>query len=350
MNQFVTEILEQPESLAATLDYYLSDAGRRKLVAIRDLIRSRDLKRIIFTGMGSSYFTSYAASCLFNSFGIDSCAVNTNELLYYHFSLISKETLVVCVSQSGESVEIVKLLEKLPGGISCIGITNEEGSSLAGKATESLLSRAGLEKMTSTKTYTSMLLVKYILGWYLADQWNEEKVSQVKETIKGTREIIGRYMESISSELNFLGAIDFIQFIGRGPSYATALQSELMFKEAAKIPASGTMGGEFRHGPMEMIKPGFKSMLFVAEGGTYSQSVKMASDISRYHGKVLMVTDKDPNLHDANIRVITTRRSDEFQFGIQSIIPAQLMVNELGLANGYTPGNFTHGGKVTKAE
>ena len=50
---------------------------------------------------------------------------------------------------------------------------------------------------------------------------------------------------------------EFIQFIGRGPLYATANQSELMFKEAAKIPAAGTLGGEFRHGPIEMVKAGF---------------------------------------------------------------------------------------------
>ena len=72
---------------------------------------------MIFTGMGSSYFTSYAAACLFNSLGIHSYAINTSELLYYHKSLITEKTLIVCISQSGESFEVVKFLEMLPGKI-----------------------------------------------------------------------------------------------------------------------------------------------------------------------------------------------------------------------------------------
>ncbi len=350
MNRFITEILSQPESLEATLDYYISDEGKKKLAQISELVKKRSYKTLVFTGMGSSYFVSYAASCLLNSLGIQAFAVNTNELLYYHFSALTERTLVVCLSQSGESAEIVKLLQKLPPDSYCVGVSNEEKGTLARKAGASLLSKAGVEKMTSTKTYTAILLVICILGWYLTGEWNDEKVSQVRRLISGTSELLNKHKDTIEEELDFLGNIDFLQFIGRGPSYASALQSELMFKEAAKIPASGTMGGEFRHGPMEMIKPGFKSVLFVANGTTYNQSIRMASDIAKFGGRVLLITNKDPELNEKNIRVVTADEPDEFLFAIQSIVPVQLMVNRLALANGNNPGDFIHGGKVTKAE
>ena len=350
MNKFATEIFSQPESIDKTLDYYLSDEGNKKLKAVRDLIKNGNYKKIVFTGMGSSYFASYAASCLFNGLGIQAYAINTNELLYYHFSVITNDTLVVCLSQSGESAEIVKLLQKLPNSSRFIGISNEEKSTLVTKAGLSLLSKAGVEKMTSTKTYTAIMLVMCILGWYLGGQWNDDKISQIRRLTSGTRDLLDKYQDSIGEDLGFLGEIEFLQFIGRGPSYASALQSELMFKEAAKIPASGTMGGEFRHGPMEMVKPDFKSILFVAEGSTYNQSIRMAADIARFQGKVLIITNKDPKLADSNARVIIADQTDEYLFAIQSIVPVQLMVNELGLANGTTPGDFIHGGKITVDE
>ncbi|MHB8851742.1 MAG: SIS domain-containing protein [Ignavibacteriaceae bacterium] len=350
MNKFLSEILEQPKSLELTLEYYSGSIGENTLKKIERLILKENFQQIIFTGMGSSYFTSYAASCLFNSLGINSFAVNTSELLYYHSSLLNEKTLVVCISQSGESFEVVKFLELIPKNIFCIGITNEEESSLSRKSLASVLSVAGKEEMTSTKTYTSITLIMYIIAWHLKGMWGKEKISEIKALITDVKELLSNYKTLIDDELNFFGEVDFMQFIGRGPSFSTALQSELMFKEAAKIPAAGTLGGEFRHGPMEMVMPGFNAILFAAEGQTYAQSILMAADIAKYQGKVIIVTNKNPHLSDPNIRTITLDQPNEFLFSIQSIIPVQLMVNYLALAKGYEPGNFVHGGKVTLTE
>jgi glutamine---fructose-6-phosphate transaminase (isomerizing) len=350
MNKFLVEIKEQPDSLLETLDYYCSSEGEKRLDKISKLVRDEKFKQIIFTGMGSSYFTSYAAVCLFNSLGLNSNVMNTSELLYYHNSLINAEKLLVCISQSGESYEIVKLIEGLPANIWCIGISNEVESFLSKKANESLLSKAGKEEMTSTKTYTTILLVLLILGWHIAGKWGKERIDQIKGLITNLRQYLSNYDEEIKTCIEFFGGIEFIQFIGRGPSFANARQSELMFKEAAKIPASGSFGGEFRHGPMEMVKPGFKSIIFVPQGKTYSQGVKLTNDIAKYGGKVIMITNKDAKLPDPNIKVITNTQQDEYLFLIKSIIPVQLIVNSFALKKGLNPGDFEHGGKITLTE
>jgi glucosamine--fructose-6-phosphate aminotransferase (isomerizing) len=287
---------------------------------------------------------------LFNSFGIRSFVVNTSELLYYHFSLVNEKTLLVCISQSGESFEVVKILNQLPPNVVTIGVTNDEKSTLSSAAKFSLLSKAGVEEMTSTKTFISLTLVMYILGWYLAGKWGNDKIAQINKLISGISGLL-ETSEGLAKDIfDFTGDISFLQFIGRGPSYSTVLQSELMFKEAAKLPSSGSLGGEFRHGPMEMIKQGFVSVLFAADGNTYNQSIKMAVDIAGYDGKALLITNKNPDISDKNIKVILIDQPNEFLYSIQSIIPVQLMVNRLALTEGLVPGNFVHGGKVTLAE
>lgn len=350
MNKFLTEILEQPKSLKDTLDYYSCAEGESVLKEIGDLYKNGNFREIIFTGMGSSFFVSHAAACLFNSLGINAYAVNTNELLYYNMSLIAEDKLVVCISQSGESIEVVKLLDILPAGVSCIGVSNEENSSLSNNAKCVLLSRAGKEEMTSTKTYTSMIMVLYMLGWYLAGKLDGEKIDELKKLVREFEDTLNEYANKITGEISFFGEIDFLQFIGRGPSYASAQQSELMCKEAVKLAAAGTLGGEFRHGPMEMVKPGFKAVLFAADGKTYDQSIKMAADIVKYQGKVLVLTNKKPELNHPNANIIVFHQPDEFLFAIVNIIPMQLIVNELALAKGLVPGDFINGGKVTLSE
>ena len=120
MSRFLNEIMEQPESVDATLSYFLSGEGKKQLEHFRELFSRENPQEVIFTGMGSSYFASYAASCLFNSLRIPSRAVNTSELLHYHFPVISKGTAVVCVSQSGESFAASLNISSL-----CIAVEND---------------------------------------------------------------------------------------------------------------------------------------------------------------------------------------------------------------------------------
>jgi glucosamine--fructose-6-phosphate aminotransferase (isomerizing) len=351
MNKFLTEIFSQPDSLKATLDFYTGVKGETLLKNFSEFYKKEKFDRIIFTGMGSSYFVSYSASCLFNSLGFQTSVINTSELLYYQLPTLKGRPLLVCISQSGESIEVVRLLKVIPSNVTCIGIGNEENSSLASMTREIFLSRAGKEEMTSTKTFTSITLVAYILGWYLAGKWNNGKARQVKELIAAVNNQLSHAGRDAENIFEFFGDVEFLQFIGRGPSYANVLQSELMFKEASKTAAAGALGGEFRHGPMEMVGPAFKAVLFAADGETYQLSLRMAKDIVKFDGKVVVITNKnDECLNDNNIKTVLIDQPEEYLFTIQSIIPVQLMVNYLSEQKGYEPGGFIHGNKVTTAE
>jgi glutamine---fructose-6-phosphate transaminase (isomerizing) len=350
MKKFLEEIFEQPAALERTFQYYISPEGKVLLAKLDNAIKTEHFEQIIFTGMGSSFFTSHAASILFNSLKISSFVINSSELLHYNLNLFRKKTLLISCSQSGESFEVRQLLDQLPSNVFCVGITNEADSTLAKRADIPLLGMAGTEEMTSTKTYVVTALVSFILGWYLAGTWNDERKKMIKDLIGNFKTTLANYQLWMNDALTFLGDIQTIQIIARGPSFSTASQSALMFKEATRIPATGILGGEFRHGPMEMVSEGFKAILFAADGKTYSQSIKMAEDINEFGGKVLIITNKKLPVSNKNIMQIFINEPDEFLFSIQSIIPVQLFIDSYAKSSGREAGNFYRGAKVTTTE
>ncbi len=350
MNKFLDEILQQPAALNDTLAFYESDEGKNLLQRAINLCEGMEIAGILLTGMGSSYFSSYMASCLLSAHGITAFAINASELLHYHFSLLRKDTVVVGVSQSGESFEVVEILKRLPGGVPFLTVTNEPSSMLARHGTEVLLSKAGPEEMTSTKSYISIALVKLILGWALAGKWNDKKRGEIRDLIDHFDKLLASHPDWLPKVKQFFGAYEYMELIGRGPAYSSVLQGALMFREAVRNPAGGSLGGEFRHGPMEMVREGFKAVVFAPEGKTFKQSLKMAGDIIGFGGKVMVLTNKNLEMSDPDLFVFRLDVRDEYLFAIASIIPLQFMVNARAIELGREPGSFTRGAKITKTE
>ncbi len=350
MNKFLKEIFEQPQALEDTLKYYLHEDGKVQLKKVSDLWKQGKLNNILFTGMGSSFFAPYTASCILSSFGIASNNINAGELLHYHLPRLKPDTLLVCISQSGESYEVVKILEKKHPGIKCIGITNEEKSTLANKSDLVLLSKAGNEEMTSSKTYVSTLLVLHIFSQVISGSWSQESVAGLNTIIEAVSRLIDRREKWLSSVMTFLGQPHFVQIIGRGPSYSSVLQGSLMVMEAARNPAAGMLGGEFRHGPLEMAKNGFRAILLAPIGDTFDQSVKLAADITKFGGRVVLITNSHDEIKNPEIFTINIPCQDEYLFPVAAIVPLQFIVNQWAVESGHEPGNFIMGAKVTTTE
>ena len=350
MNKFLKEIFEQPQALENTLNYYLNEGGQSALDKVSRLWRKGGFNDVLFTGMGSSFFAPYTASCALSRWSIPSVNINAGELLHYHLQLLRKNTLVTCISQSGESYEVVKILEKIPEGVTYIGITNEETSTLARKSAIALLSKAGTEEMTSTKTYISTLLVLEIFSRVLTGRWKPGAMPEFDSLIGTVSNIIETRENWLSPAMDFLGHPGFVQLIGRGPSYSSVLQGSLMIMEAARNPAAGMLGGEFRHGPLEMSKEGFLAIILAPLGDTREQSIKLADDITRFGGKVLLITNDLKASDNPKIQTIHIPCPDEFLFPIAAIIPLQFIVNQWAEDQGHEPGNFIMGAKVTTTE
>jgi glucosamine--fructose-6-phosphate aminotransferase (isomerizing) len=350
MNKFLKEVFEQPKVLENTLNYYVHGEGQTRLEKVSVIWEQGRFNQVLFTGMGSSYFAPHTASCMLSNYRIASHNINAGELLHYHLPLIREGVLLTCISQSGESYEVIKIMEKIPAGITCIGISNEENSTLAKKSGITLLCRAGTEEMTSTKTYVSTLLVLSIFTRVLAKKWKPGSIPELNAAIKAVETLINNNEEWMAPAMEVLGHPPFVQVIGRGPSYSSVLQGALMFMEAARNPAAGIYGGEFRHGPMEMSKKGFRAIVFAPLGSTYEQGIKLSEDITKFGGRVVLITNSLTDFNNPDIYPVRIPCQDEYLFPIPAIIPLQFIVNQWALDEGNEPGNFTRGAKVTTTE
>ena len=353
MNQFIKEIQEHPEALERTLSYYRSREGKDRLDAVCALWTTGDYDKIVFTGMGSSYFISQAAATMMTAYDIPAFAVNAGELLHFQSSVLTERTLLVAISQSGESYEVIELLKQLGERhhlrLTVVGVTNESGSSLAAMATCNLLCKAGKEEMTSTKTFITTYLVVYLLAESLSGRREDNDLldSVVRE--------VSRQLEKretyLSRSVAFLSGHPFVQVIGRGTVFASAAQTALMFMEATKTPASALLGGEFRHGPLEMVGPDFICIIYAhSQSGVYQQSIRLVTDVLAFNGKVILISDTASGIESADLLEINVHCEDPDLFAIPSIIPVQLMVNAWAKEMELVPGSFTHGAKVTSIE
>jgi glucosamine--fructose-6-phosphate aminotransferase (isomerizing) len=350
MNKFLKEIFEQPQVLENTLDYYLTGEGNSDLEKVSAIWKQGNFNQVLFTGMGSSFFAPYTASCWLSNSGIPSLNINAGELLHYHLPLISKKVLLTCISQSGESYEVVKVIEKLGKNMTYIGISNEENSTLARNSPVTLLSRAGVEEMTSTKTYVSTLLVLSIFTRVLTRKWKPGSMPELNNAIEAVGKMISSSQEWLAPAMTFLGIPSFVQVIGRGPSFSSVLQGALMIMEASRRPAAGIFGGEFRHGPMEMTKKGFRAIILAPLGPTYEQGIKLAGDITKFGGRVVVITNSQAGFSNPDIYPVHIPCQDEYLFPIPAIVPLQFMVNQWATDEGNEPGNFSRGAKVTITE
>ena len=244
----------------------------------------------------------------------------------------------------------MNILERLPVDITVIAISNEAGSTLAQKAHVSLLSQAGKEDMTSTKTFISTYLVVYLLSLTFGGKFDQNAVSEVESTIQTVSDLLNNRNQWLDEAVRTIAYSPFVQLVARGTTFAAAQQSALMLMEATRNPASALLGGEFRHGPMEMVKEGFRAVVFAPSGITYLQSILVATDILKFGGKVLLITDQYPSVTHHNLFPLVIPCPNEPLFAILCLIPMQLIVNQWSIEEENVPGNFTRGAKVTAVE
>ena len=158
---YLNDLLDQPTALQATLD---SLSRMPPLTTIYNRLKSGKYRRVILTGMGSSYHGLYPLQLRLFALPVGVMRLETAELIHYAWQLIDPANLIVAVSQSGQSAEVVQLLELTHDQVDLIGVTNTIGSALAENASLVILTCAGDETSVSCKTYISALVALTWLG------------------------------------------------------------------------------------------------------------------------------------------------------------------------------------------
>lgn len=390
---FLNEIMSQPRAIQQCFDKYKSD--NYKLIEILydkfyNLHNSKTgvpITKILFIGMGSSCFTALIGYYYLNLAYVrqktkSSCEViDAGEFLYHHsLNAQDSNTLIILISQSGESGEIVEILKKLESERfpkkNIWGITNTKNSTLDRNADLTLFLYAGEESSVTNKTYFCTLLVVYILVRVLELSVNFElnlpAIEKIFKDIGDELEILLRDVNDLLNNWNNISkyiikffvmannCVDlrkkvpmFIDCIGKGTGLATTNQGALNIKEVAKIYSESITVSMFRHGPIEIIDECFRAIIISNNDVDRSSITSLIRNIANnWGGKVFLITNSRDQLNEfeenKNILVLYHSTTDPFLAPMYEIIPIQILYYNLAELKGITPGTFKFTAKITK--
>jgi glutamine---fructose-6-phosphate transaminase (isomerizing) len=348
------EIQEQPEALQRVLSATIDPVRR---VAIEAKQRGIDL--IMIAARGTSDHAALYAQYLFQYLnGIPVALATPSLYTLYGASLRLERTLVIGISQSGESTDIIEVVARSREvGALTVGITNQEGSQLASTAQHTLLCHAGLERsVAATKTYTTTCAVLAMLAAFLPGgeslQAHLERIPGLAKAALKSEEQIARIAE------RYVHARDFI-VLGRVFQYSTARETALKLEETCYIVSTPFSTADFKHGPAALVDRGLPVLVFASAGPTFSDSLDLLKWLGEKGADCLVVTEDD-RLRDLATRSIrldlpelttgsaskmegTGRGNDakassaELLAPIPYIIPGQLFAQYLALYKGLDP-------------
>jgi len=338
---YLNDILDQPRALEATL------AGLscpKELRALAQMLRNGEFRCVVLTGMGASFHALHPSNHEFIEHGIVSVMVETSELVHYQSRLLDPRTLIVAVSQSGQSVEMLRLLEANAGRSKIIAITNTARSPLAENASLAILTAAGKEFSVSCKTYVASLMA---LKW-LSAALTDDDLQAVREELSLSSGAVAAYLQHwrqhAESLARRLDQIRYLFLVGRGPSLAAASTGALTIKESDHFPAEGMSSAAFRHGPFEMLSREILVLIFAGEGPARDLNLRLLGDIRDQGGEAELVDEESDYAPSKIFSVPQGVRP------ILEILPAQMFTLALAARIGREPGRFELASKVTTIE
>lgn len=338
---FMDEVREQPIALMRFAEQAFQETELEE--QLEKVIRERENPHIVLTGMGSSLFACYVTMKFLQKKGIHATVMESMELLNMHVSFFAKDVIVVAVSQSGESLEVLKLLQELPGDIPVISVTNYPKSHLYGMTELHFGIYAGTEYLTSTKTYTNTLAAMLLLAYRIAGCSGEEKEKlrrQLEVCSAGMEKIIGE--EHLGDEIaDFISDISFLICVGGGYSYTTTCHSEIVAEEAGKFYSSRYTPAQFIHGPIELIAPGFGAVLYDFDPDCSAKCDEVRENILHYGGKVLCITNRKDIASRENQLVYVIEHEDPATAVLLEIIPLELGIDSLCKKRGTAAGHLS---------
>ncbi len=338
---YLNDILEQPTALQHTLD------GLRKnepLTSFTQELERGKYQRIVLTGMGSSFFVLHPLVLRLIKQGSHVQAVETSELIYHAPALIEPRTLLMAVSQSGESIEMVRLMELAKNKATVIGVTNSPESILARQSNAVVLTQAGKETSVSCKTYTTILAALCWLGDQLSNGKGPSQFPQLADTPDRVAGYLKNHQIHVEQLVQQLEGINFLILTGRGSSLAAVGDGGLIIKESARFPTEGMSSAAFRHGPLEMVSQNVFVLVYAGLGETAALNIKLAQDVIEAGGRAGLVHE------GCNESPFDLPSSTPASLPILEILPAQMISLALAAIQGIEPGRFQRIGKITKTE
>lgn len=350
MDEFLADVRSQSEAVRAVLASYRSTLDAQLGAAARILGRRDSGSVILAVGMGSSLAAARALTFVLPSRPMV-VAEDAGEVLHYGLEAAAEATAVVAISQSGRSVETVRVADEIRRWTSTpvVVVTNDLASPLAERGHVVLPMLAGQEIAVSTKTYVCSLVVLLLLAERLQPGIIDE--AHFDLAADGMTHAVDEVAPALlATELSERRGL-FI--LGRGPSLSAAEYAALIIKEMAALPAEAMSGGAFRHGPLEVTLSDVGVVILAPAGRTADLGVRLAVEIAERGRPVWLLTDPERARTlraPSSLRLTTVPPVPEALAPLVTVVPLQLLAAHLAEARGRRAGAMVLVGKTTEHE
>lgn len=325
------EIFEQPNVLQSLLD-----SQWHQVQAVASAIRQRDIRYIFLAARGTSDNAGLYAKYLWGSVNRLPIALAAPSLFsLYEQPPLLRDALVVAVSQSGQSPDIVGVLDegRRQGNLT-LAITNDADSPMAQAAELVIDVSAGEEKaIAATKSYTAQLMTVAMLAAALADDM------EMLTALHQVSALVGQALtldDAIAKAAERYQTMNQCIVLGRGYNYATAYEWSLKMKEMAYIIADPYSSADFRHGPIAIVSQGFPVMAVVVQGAVSNDMTSLLQKLNEEHqAELLVIANQDEALSYGHTKLQLPNVLPEWLSPIVTIIPGQLFSYHLTQAKGF---------------
>ena len=337
------EMYEQPKVIKDTLNQYIKDGQ----IHIDELNMTdeeiKNLRKIYIVACGSAYHTGVTAKYVIEGIARVPVEVDLASEFRYRDPILEKDSLVIIVSQSGETADSLEALrEAKKRGVKTLGIVNVVGSSIAREADDVIYTLAGPEiAVATTKAYSCQLVAEYLLAIKIARVRNvvsfEEEKEYVKDLLKLPEqiELLLNNKEKIQHFANRYLAAKDVFFIGRGIDYAISLEGSLKLKEISYIHSEAYAAGELKHGTISLIEDGTLVAAVLTQEALYKKTISNIVEVKTRGAFVLAVTNEgNTDIEKAADYVIYIPQTNKFFTNSLAVIPLQLFSYYVSLGKG----------------
>lgn len=339
------EIFEQPKAVADTLLGRLNEEGE---IVLDELHLSdeeiRGLKKIVVLACGTAYHAGMLAKYAIEKWANIMVEVELASEFRYRDPLIDSQTLVIAISQSGETMDtLMAVRHAKAGGARILAVCNTNSSTIPRESDAVLYTHAGPEiAVASTKAFLTQVIAVYLIGLHVAQVRGElsaaevrdifeemtelpAKIEQILETVEPLRELTRTFATSTS-----------VLFLGRNVGFPVALEGALKLKELAYMHAEGFAGGELKHGPIALIEEGTPVIAILPFGHEHGLDEKMLSNVQEVKArgaKVIVIAEEGAAVTGAT-HVIRIPGSLPLLQPILATVPLQVFAYEMAVTRG----------------
>jgi fructoselysine-6-P-deglycase FrlB-like protein len=342
MTRFLEDILRQPQELQRVLTL-LDGEARETVEKAAAIIRSA--RHVYLTGIGASYNVAVGAAAHFHAAGCPVYLLDAAELL--HTARLAPRSVLVMLSRSGSSVEIVALLDKArAANVTVIGITNFAEGALAERADLSLLLPVTPDHGISANTYVSLAAGATAIAATVAGGFNAQLVSALREAVAASaNRIAGWQQQLLKTKWLAVGATYY--FLGRGASLASALGARLLWEEGVKMPATALGTDSFRHGAQEIVTAGMRFGVW-ADTRLRDADLAVVRDLHQLGASVMLIGE-DLQQDSAELVIELPRWPSGWQF-LMDIVPVQLAAEALARLSGADCDTFRYASYIVQGD